>query len=113
MDSIPPELTRSVMKSFRERLQQCVANVGRLMSDLIFKTHLKSVFNVLFRYIFYFFLDDFFHIFIPLRKFGDLYASPCMLFLSSQNGNVSEEIGREYQNRQFMLNNCFSENGAV
>ena len=39
IDSIPPELTRRVMKSFRERLQQCVADVGRLMSDLIFKTH--------------------------------------------------------------------------
>jgi len=37
--SIPPELTRRVMKNFRERLQQCVANDGRLMSDLIFKTH--------------------------------------------------------------------------
>jgi len=39
IDSIPPELTRRVMKNFREHLQQCVANVGRLMSDLIFKTH--------------------------------------------------------------------------
>jgi len=39
IDSIPPEPTRSVMKSFRERLQQCVANDGCLMSDLIFKTH--------------------------------------------------------------------------
>ena len=39
IDSIPPELTRRVMKNFRERLQQCVANDGRLMSDLIFKTH--------------------------------------------------------------------------
>ena len=39
IDSIPPELTRRVMKNFRERLQQCVANVVHLMSDLIFKTH--------------------------------------------------------------------------
>ena len=39
IDSIPPELTRRVMKNFRERLQQCVANDGRLMSDLIFKIH--------------------------------------------------------------------------
>jgi len=37
--SIPPELTRRVMKNFRERLQQCVANDGCLMSDLICKTH--------------------------------------------------------------------------
>ena len=37
--SIPPELTQRVMKSFRERLQQCVANIGCLMSDLTFKTH--------------------------------------------------------------------------
>ena len=39
IDSIPPELTRRVMKSFRERLQQCVANDGRLVSGLIFKIH--------------------------------------------------------------------------
>jgi len=39
IDPIPLELTQRVMKNFRERLQQCVANVGRLMSDLIFKTH--------------------------------------------------------------------------
>ena len=38
IDSIPPELTRRVM-NFRERLQQCVANDGRHMSDLICKTH--------------------------------------------------------------------------
>jgi len=55
IDSIPPELTRRVMKNFRERLQQCVANDGRHMSDLIFKTHFKTVFNVLFRNIFNFF----------------------------------------------------------
>jgi hypothetical protein len=39
IDSIPPELTRRVMKKFRERLQQCVANNGHHMSDIIFKTH--------------------------------------------------------------------------
>jgi len=39
MDSIPPELTRRVMKNFRERLRQCVANGGRHLSDIIFKTH--------------------------------------------------------------------------
>ena len=39
IDSIPPVLTRRVMKSFRECLQQCVANDGRHMSHLIFKTH--------------------------------------------------------------------------
>jgi len=39
IDSIPPELTQSVMKNFRERLQQCVANDGRRMSDMIFKTY--------------------------------------------------------------------------
>jgi hypothetical protein len=39
MDSIPPELTRTVMKNFLDRLQQCVANGGRHMSDIIFKTH--------------------------------------------------------------------------
>ena len=39
IDSIPPELTRRVMKNFQERLQQCVANDGRHMSDMNFKTH--------------------------------------------------------------------------
>jgi len=39
IDSIPPELTRRVMKNFRERLQQCVATDGRHTSDIIFKTH--------------------------------------------------------------------------
>ena len=39
IDSIPPELTRRVTKSFRERLQQCVANDGRHKSDIIFEPH--------------------------------------------------------------------------
>ena len=39
IDAIPPEITRRVMKNFRERLKQCVANDGRHMSDMIFKTH--------------------------------------------------------------------------
>ena len=39
IDSIPPELTRRLMKNFRKRLQQCVANDGRHMFDIIFKTH--------------------------------------------------------------------------
>jgi len=39
IDSIPPELTQRVMKNFRERLHQCVANDSRHISDLIFKTH--------------------------------------------------------------------------
>jgi len=38
IDSIPPELTRRVMKNFREHLQQYVANDSHHMSDLIFKT---------------------------------------------------------------------------
>jgi len=43
IDAIPPEITRRVM-NFRERLQQCVANDGRHMSDMIFKTSLKLFF---------------------------------------------------------------------
>ena len=39
IDSIPPELTRRVMKNYRKRLQQCVATDGRHMSDIIFKNH--------------------------------------------------------------------------
>jgi len=53
-------------------------NVGCLMSDVIFKNPLKTVFNVLFRNIFNFFLDGFFHILIPFRKVGGLYAPPCI-----------------------------------
>ena len=79
IDSIPPELTRRVMKNFRERLQQCVTKDGRHMSDIIFKTHLKKLFYVLFRNIFhFFFLDSFFHFFISLQIVWDLYAPPCM-----------------------------------
>ena len=44
IDSIPPELTRRVMKNFRGRLQQCVANGGRHMTDIILKTHNKNCF---------------------------------------------------------------------
>jgi len=38
IDPIPPELTRRVMKKFRESLKQCVAKDVRHMPDLIFKT---------------------------------------------------------------------------
>ena len=34
--AIPPEMTNIVME--RERLQQCIANNGRHLSDAIFKT---------------------------------------------------------------------------
>jgi hypothetical protein len=39
IDAILPDLTQRVMKNFRERLQQCVANDGHHMSDMVFKTH--------------------------------------------------------------------------
>jgi hypothetical protein len=52
IDSIPPELTRRVMKNFRERLQQCLATDGRHMPDIIFKPQLKKHFYVLFNNIF-------------------------------------------------------------
>jgi len=38
IDAIPPEITRRVVKNFRERLKQSVANDGRHRSDMIFKT---------------------------------------------------------------------------
>ena len=83
IDTILPELTRRVMKNFRERLQQCVANNGRHMSDLIFKTDFKkTVFNLLFRNIFNFFLDSFFHFFIPLQNVGDLYVLWIILIIT-------------------------------
>ena len=36
--AIPPEMTNTVMENFRERLRQCIANNGRHLSDVIFKT---------------------------------------------------------------------------
>jgi hypothetical protein len=36
--AIPPEMTKIVMENFRERLRQCIANNGRNLSDIIFKT---------------------------------------------------------------------------
>ena len=35
---IPPEMTNTVMENFRKRLRQCIANNGRHLSDVIFKT---------------------------------------------------------------------------
>jgi hypothetical protein len=35
--AIPPAMTRKAMDKFRERLQQCVINIGRHLSDVIFK----------------------------------------------------------------------------
>ena len=36
--AIPPEMTNIVMENFRERLRQCIANNGRHLSDVVFKT---------------------------------------------------------------------------
>ena len=36
--AIPPEMTNRVMENFRERLRQFIANNGRHLSDVIFKT---------------------------------------------------------------------------
>ena len=38
IDAIPPEMTGRVMCNFRNRLQMCVANDGRHLNDIIFKT---------------------------------------------------------------------------
>ena len=37
--NIPPEMTRRAMENFRERLRQCVNNVGRHLMDIIFKKY--------------------------------------------------------------------------
>jgi hypothetical protein len=34
---IPPEMTRKVMEKYRERLNQCIDNEGRYLSDIGFK----------------------------------------------------------------------------
>jgi hypothetical protein len=36
--AILSEMTNTVMENFRERLRQCIANNGRHLSDVIFKT---------------------------------------------------------------------------
>lgn len=36
--AITPDMTRSVMENYRERLNQCVNNGGRHLSDILFKT---------------------------------------------------------------------------
>jgi len=36
--AIPPAMTRKATDNFRERLQQCVINNGRHLSDVIFKS---------------------------------------------------------------------------
>jgi hypothetical protein len=72
IDAIPSEITRRVMKNFRERLQQCVANNGRHMSDMIFKTHLKTVFMYFSEIYSIFFLDSFFH-FLYLFKLWQIF----------------------------------------
>ena len=41
-DAIPPGLTRRVMINFRERLQQCIDNDDRHLSDIVFKNTLKQ-----------------------------------------------------------------------
>ena len=38
VEAIRPEMTNRVMENFRERLWQCMANNGRHLSDVIFKT---------------------------------------------------------------------------
>jgi len=40
--AIPPAMTRKTMDNFRERLQQCVINNGRHLSDVIFKSVTKN-----------------------------------------------------------------------
>ena len=36
--AIPPAMTRKAMDNFRERLQECVINNGRHLSDVILKS---------------------------------------------------------------------------
>jgi len=38
VDAITPEMTNIVMENFRARLRQCIANNGRQLSDVIFRT---------------------------------------------------------------------------
>ena len=78
VESIPPELTRTVMKKFRDRLQQCVANGGSHMSDIIFKTHSKTVFMYFSEIYSILFLVSFFQ-FLCLQNVGDLYAPLCIM----------------------------------
>ena len=40
--AIPPAMTRKAMDNFRERIQECVINNGRHLSDVIFKSVWKK-----------------------------------------------------------------------
>jgi hypothetical protein len=37
-DVIPPEMTHRVMEKYQERLNQCIDNEGRHLSDAVFKS---------------------------------------------------------------------------
>ena len=37
--AIPPEMIRQVMRNYRERLNECIVNEGRHLSNVLFKTH--------------------------------------------------------------------------
>ena len=41
--AIPPAMIRKAMDNFRERLQECVINNGRHLSDVIFKSVWKKI----------------------------------------------------------------------
>ena len=41
--AIPPAMARKAMENFRERLQECVINNGRHLSDVIFKSVCKTI----------------------------------------------------------------------
>jgi hypothetical protein len=46
--AIPPEMTLRVMEKYRERLNQCIDNEGRQLSDVVFK-FLKPALFILFQ----------------------------------------------------------------
>jgi len=91
IDSIPPELTRRVMKYFRERLQQCVATTAAICLILFLKP-IKNCFYVFFRNIFNFFLDSFFHFLYLFEMWEIFMPHPVHPFLQIESGNAVYDV---------------------
>jgi len=75
--AIPPAMTERVMRAFRNRLEECIANDGHHLGDIIFKTRQKLLyisFLVLqwnFLYLYWFYR-------INVRYVVLLFGSPCI-----------------------------------
>ena len=76
--AIPPAMTRKAMDNFRERLQLCVINNGRHLSDVIFESVLQTALHMLCINKISFCVPCFVWFFIALQNVGVISATPCM-----------------------------------